>query len=127
MEKLIEMNIKNKQDKVEEPMDGKVGVTAVDGMVQERLMPWARVDPKEAAGTAEAHITPISAPRARAKVEEREMQKERVVESRKVKEANKVKAEAKDPKEDVGNVVALTTHPIARKGKRRARASPPTR
>ena len=38
LEKRVEMNIKNKQETMEEVMDGKVGVTAVDGVVQERPM-----------------------------------------------------------------------------------------
>ena len=127
LEKQVEMNAKNKQETVEEEMDGKVGMTAVDGVVQERPMPWAKVVRKEAAGIVEEHITPTSVPRAREKEEVKETEKEKVVENQTAKEANKVKAEAKDPKADAGTVEAHTMHQTARKGKRRAKVCRPTR
>ena len=39
MENMVEMSIKNKQEMLEEAMDGVVGVTAVDGVVQEMPTP----------------------------------------------------------------------------------------
>ena len=70
MERPREVNDKTKQMLKEEETYGKVGVMVESGVVLVRLMLLVRVARKEAAGTAEDHTIPTSAPKAREKEEE---------------------------------------------------------